>query len=513
MEHHENGVVNGRQEHEEALLALVEHRTREVKHLRYYISYYTSQLEEAEKRLLESKSKLALLRGVTSASSSHVDAEQVKVERESKIGSFHKSDGSCSSKNHLQSGLRLAHVGSKCSHSVPLPPSSLARVKVKSEKNQTQSISTERESIEVQGRGSKRKVFEQKEAEEVIRLICKNSKPESVLFQTSYYPCSSQHKRRLRCIAVSPVNDRQFVTSALDGVVNVWEVFQSKSNPHLITSTNCISPQQRWPEDIVWHPNGNSLLSVYSADGLDSQISVTDFSRVKDGGISNYVNFLEDKPHTKGVINSIAFLPRENTSFVTGGTDHAVVLWRENGHNKWKPEALHRNLHSSAVMGVSGMQYRQLVLSVGKDKRILGYDAHVGRTDFKQQVDSKCLSVLPNPCDFNLFMVQTGTPERQLRFFDIRSKRTELHAFGWKQESSESQSALINQAWSPNGVYITSGSADPMFHIFDIRYNGRKPSQSIESHDKRVFRVMWLRSLPLLISISSDLRLGLHQVV
>lgn len=117
------------------------------------------QLEEAEKRLSESKSKLALLRGVTSASSSHVDAEQVKVERESKIGSFHKSDGSCSSKNHLQSGLRLAHVGSKCSHSVPLPPSSLARVKVKSEKTQTQSISTERESIEVQGRGSKRKVF------------------------------------------------------------------------------------------------------------------------------------------------------------------------------------------------------------------------------------------------------------------------------------------------------------------------------------------------------------------
>jgi len=53
---------------------------------------------------------------------------------------------------------------------------------------------------------------EQKEAEGVIRLICKNSKPESVLFQTSYYPCSSQHKRRLRCIALSPVNDRQFVT-------------------------------------------------------------------------------------------------------------------------------------------------------------------------------------------------------------------------------------------------------------------------------------------------------------
>ncbi|KOM30486.1 hypothetical protein LR48_Vigan01g004000 [Vigna angularis] len=502
-EHHQNGVVSSRQEHEEALLALIEHRTREVKHLRYYISYYNSQLEEAEKSLLESKSKLARLRGLTGASSSHVDTQQVKIERESKTGSFHKSDGS--SKNHLR-------VGSKFSHSVPLPPSpSFVWSKVKSDKNRR--ISPEQENIEVQGRGSKRKFFEQKETtEEVIPLICKSSSPEPVLYQASNH-FLSQHKRRLRCIAVCPVNDHHFVTSALDGVVNLWEVHSSQSVACLLKSTNCISPQQRWPEDIVWHPDGNSLLSVYSADGRDSQVSVTDFGRVKADGRANHVSFLEDKPHVTGVINSIAFLPRENASFVTAGTDHAVVLWRENGQNKWKPETLHRNLHSSAVMGVCGMQQRSLVLSVGKDKRILGYDVRVGRKDFTQQVDSKCLSVLPNPRDFNLFMVQTGTPERQLRLFDIRSKRSEVHGFGWKQESSESQSALINQAWSPNGVYITSGSADPMIHIFDIRYNGHKPSQSIEAHQKRVFRAMWLRSLPLLLSISSDLNIGLHKIV
>jgi len=40
--HHQNGVVNSRQEHEEALLALIKHRTHEVKQLHYYISYYTS---------------------------------------------------------------------------------------------------------------------------------------------------------------------------------------------------------------------------------------------------------------------------------------------------------------------------------------------------------------------------------------------------------------------------------------------------------------------------------------
>jgi WD40 repeat protein len=117
---------------------------------------------------------------------------------------------------------------------------------------------------------------------------------------------------------------------------------------------------------------------------------------------------LEDKPHVKGVINSIVFLPWENTCFATAGTDHCVMLWSENVEKKWKPEALHRNYHTSAVMGVAGVQHKKLVLSVGKDRRILGYNAEEGKQDFMLQVDSKCLSILPNPRDFNLFMVQTG---------------------------------------------------------------------------------------------------------
>jgi hypothetical protein len=44
----------------------------------------------------------------------------------------------------------------------------------------------------------------------------------------------------------------------------------------------------------------------------------------------------------------------------------------------------------------------------GADRGIFGFDVGVGRADFSHQIDSKCMSVLPNPCDFNLFMVQTG---------------------------------------------------------------------------------------------------------
>jgi len=82
-------------------------------------------------------------------------SEHVKIERESKIGYFHKSDGS--SKNQLRSKLRLVRVGSKFSHSVPLAPSSFARSTVKSDN--TQRIPAEHESIEVQGRGCKRRFF------------------------------------------------------------------------------------------------------------------------------------------------------------------------------------------------------------------------------------------------------------------------------------------------------------------------------------------------------------------
>lgn len=121
------------------------------------------------------------------------------------------------------------------------------------------------------------------------------------------------------------------------------------------------------------------------------------------------MSFLEDKPHKKGIINSIAFMPWDDKLFVTGGSDHGVILWTEKDEDDlWKPTTLHRSFHSSAVMGIAGMQQKNIVMSVGVDKRIIGFDVTTLRADYKHQIESKCLSVLPNPCDFNLFMVQTG---------------------------------------------------------------------------------------------------------
>lgn len=317
---------------------------------------------------------------------------------------------------------------------------------------------------------------------------------------------SSQHKRKLRCLELCPANDQLVVTSALDGIVTLWQVQSKGPSISLLSTTNCFSPKQRWPEDVAWHPDGDTIFAVYSADGGDSQVSMMNLN------ISGQkkVTFLPAKPHTKGIINNINFMPWSDAGFMTAGSDHSVILWQEKD-DSWSHKKVHKELHSSAVMGVAGLQQRKTIISVGADKRIISFDLSAERAEYKNLIDSKCMSVLLNPCDFNLYMVQTASPGRQLRLFDIRLRQTEVHALGWKQESSESQSALINQAWSPNGWYLSSGSADPVIHIFDIRYQGENPCQSVQAHQKRVFKAVWHQTFPVLTSISSDLNVAIHK--
>ncbi|XP_019169816.1 PREDICTED: uncharacterized protein LOC109165486 [Ipomoea nil] len=545
-----------RSEQEEALVALVEHRTKEVHDLRQRISYYKSQLIEAERRLDDTQGKLARLRGQDSITTSKSFHDNGMKKVKSKTSSMNPEDSyksqsetkaqdegmairpvenksACTSRRtELSSGnqlqgkpqLVIPDVKPKVSQptkmtesepKIPSGPGSLNREPAFPHSSSTTKIKGDKtlrkpseKDADVQNKGTKRK-FEQKEHKDLIPMICTSSSPCTIRCQTCS-SISSQHKRKLRSLILCPTSEQLFATSALDGVVNLWQV-QSRGSANLLSSTDCLSSKhRRWPEDIAWHPDGDTIFSVYSADGGESQISILNLNKGKE---RMRVSFLEEKPHVRGIINNIVFMPWEDIGFVTGGSDHAVVFWTEKeGANSWKPKALHRSMHSSAVMGVAGMQHKKSVMSAGADKRIVGFDLQAGRADYNHQIDSKCMSILPNPRDFNLIMVQAGTLEKQLRLFDIRARQREVHAFGWKQESSDSQSALINQAWSPDGLYITSGSVDPVIHMFDIRYNSHKPSQSIRAHQKRVFKAVWHHSLPLLISISSDLNIGLHKV-
>ncbi|KAL4566723.1 hypothetical protein LXL04_030846 [Taraxacum kok-saghyz] len=521
-----------REEQEEALIALIEHRAKEVDHLRTRVAYYKSEvllltlldyhfLDESEKRLEETQRKLARLKGRSNPILSTKSSQNsVKVKEERRSCSPVKTiptDQNKNPKHEQRPQLVIPSVNPKSSAPIKIetgnkPSTSVPSYAKSIVKEKGHRISREQETVETPSKGTKRK-FEQKEHVDLIQMVSSSSSPRTINCYASNH-MSCQHKRKLRSLVLCPTNDQLFVTSALDGYVNLWQIQSKGSSAQLLSTSDCASPNhRRWPEDIAWHPHGGTLISVYTADNSSSQISLLNLNKPNQ---KTRVKFLEDKPHVKGIINTVSFMPWEDTAtcFITGGSDHAVVQWseRDGEEDSWKPKVLHRSMHSSAVMGVAGMRQKQVVVSVGADKRIIGFDLGTGRADYKHQIESKCMSVLPNPCDFNLFMVQTSTPQRQLRLFDIRLRRTEIHEFGWKQESSDSQSALINQTWSPDGWYLTSGSADPMIHIFDIRFNANKPSQSIRAHQKRVFKASWHHSLPLLISISSDLNIGLHKL-
>lgn len=467
---------NSFEEQEEALIALIAHREAEVNQNKQRVAHYQSQLENSQKKLEESKLQLARLQS----------------KRKHSYSAVVKSSDHDRSQGRTQLNIPAANSKNLSSQQSQARSSS-----VKKESRASPSVCNEKKA---------KKKLEQRVHQELIRNIRTTASPDKIVFQPSIL-LPSQHRRKMRSIVLNPLNDQLFITSALDGAVNLWQLQPRGSSISLLSSTDCMSPKKRWPEDIAWHPDGDTLFAVYSADDGDSQISILDHNLAGD----KKVTFLQDKPHFKGIINSILFMPWDDTCFATGGSDHAVILWKEKD-NTWKPKSVHRTQHTSSVMGIAGMYHKKVVLSVGTDKRIVGFDITSERAEFKHMVDSKCLSVLPNPVDFNLFMVQSGTPGKQLRLFDIRQRQTEIHSFGWKQTSSESQSALINQAWSPNGLHLSSGSADPMIHIFDIRFKSSVPSQSVQAHHKRVFKAVWHTSLPLLTSISSDLNIGLHRI-
>ncbi|EPS73997.1 hypothetical protein M569_00756, partial [Genlisea aurea] len=517
-----------RTDQETALVKHIENLTEEAQTIRKRIEYFNIELTSVVKRLEDSQNQLARLRGENSAKASENviclidDDDDVDGKPSSSMKLPHLPLLAISSvaPNISQQIKKEEHGTNEVSSARFLL--SNAETSVPSDGNKgnqkgdkAYKVSPQQESLKIQPQGTKMNKGQSGGSghTELTNMICKSSSPAAMHCHTACL-LSSNHRRKLRSLALCPTNEHLFVTSALDGLVNLWEVQGQGSSAKILSFTDCSSDKKRWPEDVAWHPRGDRLFSVYSADDGDSQVSCLSLNKKKAQNLQmGRTRFLKEKPHTKGIINNIAFLPWDETSFVTGGSDHAAVLWSEkDSESSWRTETLHKNHHSSAVMGVAGTRHKNIVVSAGMDKRIVLFDVSAGRVERLHQVDNKCMSVLPNPRDFNLYMVHTGTQERQIRLYDLRSSKGEIHAFGFKQESSESQSALISQSWSPDGLRLSSGSVDPVIHIFDIRYNASVPSQSIRAHQKRVFKAAWHHALPILVSISSDLNIGLHRL-
>lgn len=94
-----------------------------------------------------------------------------------------------------------------------------------------------------------------------------------LLPQEFYLICLGIRKTILQLVSVSLV---LFVCLQIANLVYFSQMYWSwRSVASLLSATDCVSPvQRRWPEDIAWHPHGDSIVCAYSADGGDHQISV-----------------------------------------------------------------------------------------------------------------------------------------------------------------------------------------------------------------------------------------------
>ncbi|KAH0889206.1 hypothetical protein HID58_051635 [Brassica napus] len=189
----------------------------------------------------------------------------------------------------------------------------------------------------------------------------------------------------------------------------------------------------------------------------------------------------------KRKLRSLILCPVNEQLFATSSLDGMVSLWQlQPGRNMCKLMVLDKNDAVATFFRLSA--------------------SLLSTTDCLSQKQRRWGEDMAwHPSGHALFSVYTADDgDSQISILNLNKTRG--------QDSSESQSALINQSWSPDGLHITSGSADPVIHVFDIRYNARKPTQSIKAHQKRVFKAEWHYSQPLLISISSDLNIGLHKI-
>ncbi|CAM0878333.1 unnamed protein product [Alopecurus aequalis] len=343
---------------EEAALALIAHRERVVEQCSLKLAQYKSQLDKAEGELAAARSKLARYRD-------RAARNRPPTQREPKPSQPTQKPPAPQTRPQLV----IPGTNSRPAARPTPPPRTEPVPKLKKAAADPSSSSSKKAD-----KKPKREIV-QREPQNLIQSVRKSS-PTILKFYGGHL-VSSQHKRKLRCLELCPANDQLAVTSALDGMVTLWQVQSSGPSISLLSTTNCLSPKLRWPEDVAWHPDGDTIFAVYSSDNGDSQVSMTNLN----ASGQKKVNFLPAKPHTKGIINNINFMPWSDTCFLTAGSDHAVILWQEKD-DSWNHRKVHKDSHSSAVNGVAGLQQKKTIISVGSDKRIISYDLAAERVPF-----------------------------------------------------------------------------------------------------------------------------------
>ncbi|KAF9582618.1 hypothetical protein BGW38_010966 [Lunasporangiospora selenospora] len=311
------------------------------------------------------------------------------------------------------------------------------------------------------------------------------------------------------------------VTTAFDGSINLWDLDSKKT----LTTIPKSSLNMPWAEDVCWVGKNTLAVATATKDGvpLSRQLSLLHVSPPKQGrslssgGLQWRLQQLEEVPHDslKGGILCMTGMSEDmsGVSMATAGRDKQIIQWKfsnDNTNGDYTPvrqRAIHSK-HTSTIQSIYYAPHSQTLYSGGMDCKVLGWNME--RSDIvlehKSVDQGRITHLAPNPQDMNLMLICHATTSNQLTLHDMRTRfETPVLKFGF--HCADNLSKCIMPSWHPDGALVSCGmQVESKINIWDIRWKNtqRGAGQSIDIHDKRVFRAAFHPRRSLMASMSSD---------
>ncbi|CAO3574319.1 unnamed protein product [Mortierella alpina] len=328
----------------------------------------------------------------------------------------------------------------------------------------------------------------------------------------------------LHSAVAGPDMEEVMVTSALDGSINFWDL----ENRRVMSTIHKNAISQPWAEDVCWV--GRNVLAVASAtkDGVLSKHQMT-LVHVAKGkpqrsalglngpSLAWTLQSLDQKPHdsSKGGITCIASIAEDASgiSLATAALDKQIVNWKftpQNSDGDCVPiqQKLIHNKHTNSIQALCYAQHSHTLFSGGSDCKVVGWDMPRSEVvvEYKNTERGRVTAVMQNPVDPNLFLVCHAATDNQLSLHDSRQRfDNAVLRFGFP--CADNLSKLVVPSWHPGGAIVSCGTqSEPKINIWDIRWKDvqRGAGQSIDVHDKRVFKAAFHPKRSFMTSMSAD---------
>ncbi|KAI1315098.1 hypothetical protein EDD11_001288 [Mortierella claussenii] len=315
------------------------------------------------------------------------------------------------------------------------------------------------------------------------------------------------------------------VTSSLEGSVVFWDL----EGRHAMSTIPKGHLNQPWSEDMCWVGQNTLALASAHKEGVPThhQLTLVHVEKVKShrsalGGdsVSWSLQPLKESPHegSKGGIVCVSALTQDASgiSLATAGVDKQIIKWRftsQNNDGECAPlgqDFIH-NRHTSLIQALCYAPQSDMLLSGGCDCKVIGYDMVRSEVvlEYKNR-DGRINSIAQNPVDPNLFLICQATTSNQLLLHDKRT-RFDIPVLHFGFDSADRLSRQVQPSWHPGGAIVSCGmNIESKINIWDIRWKDvhRGAGQSVDVHDKRVFKAAFHPKRSLMTSMSADGGLG-----